>query len=42
MAKDSKGKKDKKVRKKDLKKVAVGVAHIAATFNNTIVSITDL
>ncbi len=32
----------KKGKKKVLKNVAVGVAHIHATFNNTIVSITDV
>jgi len=42
VAKDSKGKREKKVKKKDVKKVAAGVAHIQATFNNTIVTITDL
>jgi small subunit ribosomal protein S11 len=31
----------KKVKKKVMKNVAVGIAHIHATFNNTIVSITD-
>jgi small subunit ribosomal protein S11 len=36
------GKKGKKAKKKDRKVDAVGVAHIAATFNNTIVTITDL
>ena len=32
----------KKGKKKVIKNVAVGVAHIHATFNNTIVSITDV
>ena len=30
-----------RVRKKEKKNVAVGVAHVAATFNNTIITITD-
>ena len=30
-----------RARKKEKKNVAVGVAHVAATFNNTIVTITD-
>ena len=34
--------KKKKVKKKHRKVEAIGVAHIQATFNNTIVSITDL
>ena len=29
------------VRKKEKKNIAVGVAHVAATFNNTIITITD-
>lgn len=33
---------EKKVRKKDSKNVPVGIAHVKATFNNTIVTITDL
>ncbi|MCB1195227.1 30S ribosomal protein S11 [bacterium] len=36
------GKKTKKVRKKVLRTVPKGVAHIQSTFNNTIVTITDL
>ena len=32
----------RKVRKKERKNVAFGVAHIKSSFNNTIVSITDL
>ncbi len=31
----------KKVRRKEKKNVAVGIAHIKSTFNNTIISITD-
>lgn len=42
MAKDAKGKKEKKTKKKEIRKVAAGIAHIAASFNNTIVTITDL
>lgn len=34
-------KKEKKIKKKNLKGVTSGVVHIQATFNNTIVSITD-
>ena len=30
-----------RARKKEKKNVAVGVAHVAATFNNTIITITD-
>ena len=30
-----------RARKKEKKNVVVGVAHVAATFNNTIVTITD-
>ena len=30
-----------RARKKEKKNIAVGVAHVAATFNNTIVTITD-
>lgn len=40
--KDVKPKKEKKVKKKEIRKVAAGIAHIVATFNNTIVSITDV
>ena len=35
------GKSAGRARKKEKKNVVVGVAHVAATFNNTIVSITD-
>ena len=31
-----------KTRKKNLRSVPIGVAHVRATFNNTIISITDL
>jgi small subunit ribosomal protein S11 len=31
-----------KTRKKNLRNVPIGVAHVRATFNNTIISITDL
>ena len=31
-----------RARKKEKKNVVVGVAHVAATFNNTIITITDL
>jgi small subunit ribosomal protein S11 len=31
-----------RARKKEKKNVAIGVAHVSATFNNTIVTITDL
>ena len=42
MADDKKGSgKAPRARKKEKKNVAVGVAHVAATFNNTIVTITD-
>ena len=34
-------KKGGRARKKEKKNVVVGVAHVAATFNNTIVTITD-
>src|SRR5215813_10197650 len=34
-------KKGARTRKKEKKNVVVGVAHVAATFNNTIISITD-
>jgi small subunit ribosomal protein S11 len=37
----AKGKKTAK-RKKEKKNVSVGIAHIQSTFNNTIVTITDL
>ncbi len=30
-----------RARKKEKKNVVVGVAHVAATFNNTIITITD-
>ena len=35
------GKSAGRARKKEKKNVVVGVAHVAATFNNTIVTITD-
>ena len=35
------GKSSGRARKKEKKNVVVGVAHVAATFNNTIVTITD-
>jgi small subunit ribosomal protein S11 len=35
------GKKGARARKKEKKNVVVGVAHVAATFNNTIITITD-
>ena len=42
MADDKKaGGKAPRARKKEKKNVVVGVAHVAATFNNTIVTITD-
>jgi len=42
MAEDKKaGGKAPRARKKEKKNVVVGVAHVAATFNNTIVTITD-
>ena len=41
MAEDKKGAKAPRARKKEKKNVVVGVAHVAATFNNTIVTITD-
>jgi small subunit ribosomal protein S11 len=41
MAKAAKGKK-KKLKSRVKKNVPVGIAHIQATFNNTIVTITDL
>ena len=34
--------KTEKLKKKDKKNIPVGMAHITATFNNTIVTITDL
>ena len=40
-AQKSAGKGAPRARKKDKKNVVVGVAHVAATFNNTIVTITD-
>ena len=40
-ADDKKGGKAPRARKKEKKNVVVGVAHVAATFNNTIVTITD-
>ena len=36
------GKKQKKTRRREKKNVVHGVAHIKSTFNNTIISITDL
>ena len=41
MAEAKSGGKAPRARKKEKKNVAVGVAHVAATFNNTIVTITD-
>lgn len=41
MAKQVQGKKGGKTRKKVLRNVPAGVAHVSATFNNTIVSIAD-
>jgi ribosomal protein S11 len=42
MAEDKKaGGKAPRARKKEKKNIVVGVAHVAATFNNTIVTITD-
>jgi len=38
----SKGTEAKTIKKKARKNIVVGVAHIQATFNNTIVTITDL
>src|SRR5881392_1610033 len=40
-AEDKKGGKAPRARKKEKKNVVQGVAHVAATFNNTIISITD-
>jgi len=34
--------KAEKIKKKDRKNIPVGIAHVKATFNNTIVTITDL
>ncbi|MCH8491590.1 MAG: 30S ribosomal protein S11 [Oceanicaulis sp.] len=42
MDKDTKGKKDKKVKKKEKKNVPKGKVYIQASFNNTIVSVTDM
>ena len=42
MAEAKSGGKAPRARKKEKKNVAVGVAHVAATFNNTIVTITDV
>jgi small subunit ribosomal protein S11 len=41
-AKEAEVKKPVKVRKKTQRNVPVGIAHVLASFNNTIVSITDL
>ncbi len=41
MAKDTKKKKGRVTRKKDRRVVKNGVAHIQATFNNTVITITD-
>ena len=35
------GKSAGRARKKEKKNIVVGVAHVAATFNNTIITITD-
>jgi len=40
--KESEVKKPAKIRKKTQRSVPVGIAHVLASFNNTIVSITDL
>ena len=40
--KEAEGKKPAKIRKKTQRNVPVGIAHVLASFNNTIVSITDL
>ncbi len=40
--KESEVKKPAKIRKKTQRTVPVGIAHVLASFNNTIVSITDL
>lgn len=42
MEKDSKGKKDKKVKKREKKNIPKGKVYIQASFNNTIVSVTDM
>ncbi|TGK12294.1 30S ribosomal protein S11 [Leptospira fluminis] len=42
MAEDKKAKKDKKVKKKEKKVVPRGKVYITASFNNTIITITDL
>jgi small subunit ribosomal protein S11 len=42
MDKDAKGKKDKKVKRKEKKNIPKGKVYIQASFNNTIVSITDM
>ena len=42
MAKDSKKSSGRRARKKISRIVSSGIAHIQATFNNTIVTITDL
>src|ERR1700687_5200122 len=41
MANPSSAKPGARARKKEKKNVVVGVAHVAATFNNTIITITD-
>jgi small subunit ribosomal protein S11 len=38
----SKNKNEKNIKKKVKKNIPVGIAHIKATFNNTIITITDL
>lgn len=42
MEKDSKSKKEKKTKKKEKKNIPKGKVYIQATFNNTIISITDM
>src|ERR1700720_1635914 len=42
MANPSAAKTGARAKKKEKKNVVVGVAHVAATFNNTIISITDI
>ncbi|MGB8510999.1 MAG: 30S ribosomal protein S11 [Pyrinomonadaceae bacterium] len=42
MAKPTTGGKKKAFRKKEKKNIPVGIVHIAASFNNTMISITDL
>lgn len=42
MAKGAKGGKKKPVRRRERRTVSHGVAHIQATFNNTLITITDL